>query len=108
MTNKPDIRERLLKLQVELQKRLNKTQSEERHEVEKRNDTNAQLWEASEIRDDLNDETVTELRDVNRALSRLDAGNYGICTNCEEPIDPRRLAALPYAELCVSCADQYT
>lgn len=108
MTNKPDIRERLLKLQVELQKRLNKTQSEERHEVEKRNDTNAQLWEASEIRDGLNDETVTELRDVNRALSRLDAGDYGICTNCEEPIDPRRLEALPYAELCVSCADQHT
>jgi RNA polymerase-binding transcription factor DksA len=106
MTNKPDIRERLLKLQVKLQKRLNKTQSEERHEVEEGNDSNAELWETSEIRDGLNDETVTELRDVNRALSRLDAGDYGICTNCGEPIDPRRLEALPYAELCIFCADQ--
>ena len=33
---------------------------------------------------------------INAALERLDAGTYGICTNCGRQIDPRRLEALPY------------
>lgn len=106
MANETETRERLLALQTELQQRLDKTQSDERHEVEERDDTTAQLWQASEIRDGLNDEAADELRDVNRALARLDTGDYGICTNCDEAIDPRRLEAVPYAELCVSCAEQ--
>ena len=106
MANETETRERLVALQTELQQRLDKTQSDERHEVEERDDTTAQLWQASEIRDGLNDEAADELRDVNRALARLDTGDYGICTNCDEAIDPRRLEAVPYAELCVSCAEQ--
>ena len=79
MNNKSDVRNRLLKLQAELKGRLNRVQSENRREVEEADDSNAQLWESSEIRNDLNDETVTELRDVNRALLLLDAGEYGSC-----------------------------
>ncbi len=45
MTDETQIRERLLALQVELQQRLDKTQSDERHEVEERDDTTAQLWQ---------------------------------------------------------------
>jgi RNA polymerase-binding transcription factor DksA len=105
MSDEDPIRERLLALQTELQQRLDKTQSDERHEVEDRDDTTAQLWQASEIRDGLNDEAADELRDVNRALARLDSGDYGICTKCDEAIDPRRLEAVPYAELCISCAE---
>jgi DnaK suppressor protein len=104
MNDAAKIRTRLLALQAGLQQRLGRTQSEERHEVEEHEDTTAQLWEASEIRDGLNDEAVGELNDINRALERLDAGVYGNCTNCEEPIDPKRLEVLPYAELCVACA----
>lgn len=40
---------------------------------------------------------------VVRALRRLDAGTYGICTSCDEPIEPARLAALPEAAECVDC-----
>jgi RNA polymerase-binding transcription factor DksA len=105
MSDEDPIRERLLALQTELQQRLDKTQSDERHEVEDRDDTTAQLWQASEIRDGLNDEAADELRDVNRALARLGSGDYGICTKCDEAIDPRRLEAVPYAELCISCAE---
>ena len=76
MSDEDPIRERLLALQTELQQRLDRTQSEERHEVEEREDTTAQLWEASEIRDGLNDEAVSELRDVNRALARLDLAQF--------------------------------
>jgi DnaK suppressor protein len=37
------------------------------------------------------------------ALERLDAGTYGVCTNCGKGIAPRRLEALPYVTLCIDC-----
>ena len=40
---------------------------------------------------------------VERALGRFDDGTYGLCTNCGCPIDPARLEALPYAQLCLDC-----
>jgi DnaK suppressor protein len=35
------------------------------------------------------------------ALERLDAGTYGSCLACGEPIEPARLEALPFARYCV-------
>lgn len=43
------------------------------------------------------------LSQVQAARERLAAGTYGICIDCEQPIPPERLEALPYAALCVSC-----
>ncbi|WP_242345311.1 TraR/DksA family transcriptional regulator [Anaeromyxobacter terrae] len=45
-----------------------------------------------------------DLQQIDAALARIDAGTYGICKDCEQEIDPRRLAALPYAVLCTECA----
>ena len=47
-----------------------------------------------------------ELSAVKRALKRLDDGEYGICFECGEDIDPRRLKIDPIATLCISCAQQ--
>ena len=38
-----------------------------------------------------------------RALARLNEGEYGVCSECGEPISPKRLAAVPWAECCVTC-----
>ncbi len=46
-------------------------------------------------------ETVVE---IDRALLRLDAGSYGLCASCSAPIPEQRLAALPWASVCVPCA----
>lgn len=43
------------------------------------------------------------LRDVRAALTKLDRGGYGRCDTCGQPIDPRRLAAVPQASLCLAC-----
>lgn len=43
------------------------------------------------------------LRKVEEALERFEAGTYGICQRCGEPIDLARLEALPYATLCFRC-----
>jgi DnaK suppressor protein len=37
------------------------------------------------------------------ALARIDAGTYGVCESCGQPIGKARLQAFPRATLCVSC-----
>jgi RNA polymerase-binding transcription factor len=46
------------------------------------------------------------LRDVEHALGRMDAGTYGTCDNCGQPIADERLDALPAARLCLNCKRQ--
>ncbi|MFF2849437.1 TraR/DksA family transcriptional regulator [Streptomyces sp. NPDC058001] len=43
------------------------------------------------------------LEQSERALERLDAGTYGICENCGNPIGKARMQAFPRATLCVEC-----
>ena len=45
----------------------------------------------------------SNLRDVERALAKMDAGTYGSCERCGNPIAPERLEALPWAVLCIDC-----
>lgn len=45
------------------------------------------------------------LRDIDAAIERVNDGTYGMCGDCEEPISPRRLAAIPWATLCVRCQE---
>jgi RNA polymerase-binding protein DksA len=43
------------------------------------------------------------LQQVERALSRIKAGTYGVCERCGNPIGKMRLMAFPRATLCVTC-----
>jgi DnaK suppressor protein len=43
------------------------------------------------------------LGEIDAALTRIDNGTYGTCTNCEKPIPEERLEALPWATLCIDC-----
>jgi len=52
------------------------------------------------------DQRAKLAREVRTALHKIDDGSYGICEECEEPIAPRRLDALPFAKLCVHCQQQ--
>jgi DnaK suppressor protein len=40
------------------------------------------------------------------ALARLDAGDYGTCVDCSEPIPERRLLAQPFAVRCLGCQER--
>jgi DnaK suppressor protein len=48
------------------------------------------------------------LRQVEHAIRRLDRGTYGTCEECGREIDAERLAALPYATLCLDCKGSRT
>jgi DnaK suppressor protein len=44
------------------------------------------------------------LADVDDALARAAAGDYGRCVQCGQEIAPERLAARPQARTCIRCA----
>ena len=45
------------------------------------------------------------LGQVEAALGRLEHGDYGVCTGCNEPIAVKRLQAAPWVERCLSCQE---
>lgn len=46
------------------------------------------------------------LRNIEAALKRIDDGNYGLCRDCEAPINPKRLEFDPTVLLCIDCASK--
>ncbi len=57
-----------------------------------------------EVLEGLGSSGLTELRQINAALERIDKGDYGVCVNCGEPIPEKRLEIIPHAARCASCA----
>jgi RNA polymerase-binding transcription factor DksA len=53
----------------------------------------------------LSESTAAEISQINRALKRIDEGVYGQCIVCRQPIDERRLEALPQSDRCIRCAE---
>lgn len=51
----------------------------------------------------LNDQSL--LAQVNAALERIEQGTYGICSNCGQPIEEKRLEAIPWTTLCIKDAE---
>ena len=47
------------------------------------------------------------LMQIGAALKRIDCGEFGICIECEEPISPKRLAAVPWAAYCLHCQEMH-
>lgn len=45
------------------------------------------------------------LRNVTAALRRIDEGTFGVCLECEEEINAKRLAAVPWSPLCIGCQE---
>ena len=43
------------------------------------------------------------LENIRTALARLQAGEYGVCHDCDEEIPEKRLRALPFATRCIAC-----
>lgn len=46
----------------------------------------------------------TDLRNIVGALSRMEDGEFGYCTNCGEQIAFKRLAVDPSVRQCIACA----
>jgi RNA polymerase-binding protein DksA len=46
------------------------------------------------------------LEQIEAALLRFKKGTYGTCMSCGEPVPDARLKAIPWARVCVRCADR--
>ena len=56
-----------------------------------------------EVVESLEENAEELVRDIDRALAKIDEGTYGTCERCGQPIPEERLDAVPYATLCLSC-----
>lgn len=48
-----------------------------------------------------------EIYQIDEALQKIKAGEYGDCEECGEPINPERLEALPHARFCIACQQAF-
>jgi len=46
-----------------------------------------------------------ELEEIEKALGKIEAGEYGICEMCEDPIGFQRLKVKPHAVYCIDCRE---
>jgi DnaK suppressor protein len=46
-----------------------------------------------------------QLQLIDEALQRIEDEEYGTCQNCSTEIQPKRLAAIPWARYCLSCQE---
>jgi RNA polymerase-binding protein DksA len=53
---------------------------------------------------ELGERERAELGEIDAALARIEAGTFGICEGCGDPIGRDRLRALPEARLCRGCS----
>lgn len=51
----------------------------------------------------LSENESRQLELIDEALERLEDDEYGVCQNCETEINPKRLAAIPWARYCLDC-----
>lgn len=61
--------------------------------------------ENDQVLEHLGDGGREEITRIEAAIARMEAGSYGTCDLCGEPIPDARLQALPFASTCVDCAE---
>jgi DnaK suppressor protein len=66
-------------------------------------DTASETYER-ELDEGLEDDARDQLRQVDEALARIEAGVYGTCSLCGKAIPVERLEALPWTTLCIEDA----
>ncbi|MCB1671328.1 MAG: TraR/DksA family transcriptional regulator [Gammaproteobacteria bacterium] len=105
--NLQQVKVNLLEKKAEIESRLERTH---KHIYHKDEPVSANFNE--QIKQTENDELVRaleqegreELRQINKALQRLDSDEYTLCTGCGGEIGEQRLLAIPYTDLCIECA----
>jgi len=97
-------KEQLLSRQRELDARLHRIGDELDEPVSKDFEERATEREDEEVLEDLGAAGIQELRMIDGALKRIEAGSYGICVSCGDPISDERLDVVPHAPKCRICA----
>jgi DnaK suppressor protein len=106
-TNMDTLRHRLLERRTAIIGRVARTQDVPGEFDERPAELEEEAQELNQARllAQLGDRGRAEIAAIDVAISRMDRGDYGMCEDCEEPIDVERLEVLPTARLCTTCAE---
>lgn len=88
----------------QLQQRLGKIERNLRQTPEPDSQERALDRENDEVLERLDSSSRDELRLLQAAIARIDAGTYGVCVTCGNQIAHQRLEALPHTQTCINCA----
>lgn len=99
-----DRKAQLLARRADLTRRMSAAEAELESHSSRDWDDQALLRESDEVLSGLGLSAQAELRMVDAALARVDAGTFGTCARCGSDIEPERLDAVPYTPFCRDCA----
>ncbi|MCM2451841.1 TraR/DksA family transcriptional regulator [Agrobacterium vitis] len=97
-------RQTLLGRRLELSRRLGKISGDLSEQRSAESAERAIESENDEVLESLGQAGENELRGIEAALARMEAGSYGRCVTCDAAIAPERLALLPATPFCQDCA----
>lgn len=103
-----ELKKILLAKQQELTNRLNQLKEEssrENNPLSADFEEQAVEREDEEVIEEVGRVAKIELDEVTIALERLEAGTYGICAECGDPINIERLKVMPMAKYCTDCQE---
>jgi DnaK suppressor protein len=102
-----DIRKKLLTQRRNLFRQVAQTEDELlwlETDVESEVEERGQEESMVRLLDRLDGRAKAEIEEIDRALVKLEAGQYGRCEQCGKDIPQSRLEALPAAAMCMVCA----
>ncbi len=94
---------RLLARKAELQQRLQQIEHDLDQPMPSDNEDRATEREDDEVMESMGNAGLEELRAIDAALDRIEAGTFGVCVKCDEAISAERLDILPTAAMCRHC-----
>jgi DnaK suppressor protein len=105
MSGNEALRAELETKKAELTARLERITANLRRGYDADSKERAKEMEDNEVVDALGNEAREELAKISAALHRFETGEFGTCIECGTAIEPARLAAYPYADECIDCAE---
>ncbi len=108
--NLEKIKQMLIEEKVEMLQRMAKKQGAHLESLEShaRGDLadKATVLESQRIKSALSSIERQKLANIDNALKKIEDGTYGICAQCGEMIDEKRLMVKPFAIYCVKCRQE--
>ena len=104
MDNELHFQQRLQRMRREILLRTGSVEQDLRRRRNPDSEERALEIQNDPVLEQLGEDGRRELREIDAALARIEAGSYGRCERCGGTIDPERLEALPFATSCIGCA----
>ena len=106
MSNDDAVERQLQERLAELLRRVGRIEGDLRSAHDRDWPERANELENDDVLEGLDEMSLREVRQIREALKRIEAGTYGMCAACGQPIGTARLTAIPTAVNCMECALQ--